>query len=32
MVVYVKRGAVSRYQKAIEMLSARNSPQLCQDI
>ena len=32
IVVYVKRGTVSRYQKAIEILSVRNSPHLGQDI
>ena len=32
IVVYVKRSTVSHYQKAIEILSVRNSPHLGQDI
>ena len=32
IVVYVKRSTVSHYQKAIEILSVRNSPHLGQGI
>ena len=32
IVVHVKRGTVSRYQKAIEIMTVRNSPHLRQDI